>query len=146
MRNYVREMDFIIEKKNPPANFCLFLSGVTFFAIYSGIMLEQEYYQFLLFLIILALLSVFYANFIFSLSKDEEALWNEIQEAREFLEKLGEKDSNVKVNALVSLFRSRRKEMGWSEMGGMLSDREYVEKTLHQAASKERKKAWEKQL
>ena len=45
MRNYVKEMDFIIEKKNPPANFCLSLLGATFFIVYSATLLGQKYYN-----------------------------------------------------------------------------------------------------
>ena len=142
MRNYVKEMDFIMDKKNPSANFCFFLSGATFFEVYSGIMLGQEYYQFLLSLIILVLLSTFYAKFISSLSKDEEALWNQIQEARKFLEETGRKDDNATVNALVSFYRSKKEKTGWNEKGEMLSGGEYVEEALKQAANKERQKLW----
>lgn len=122
MRNYVKEMDFIMENKNPSANFCLFLSGATFFVLYSAIMLDQKYYQFLLFLIILTLLFMLYAVSIFSLSEDENALWNEIQEARNFLEKSSEKADNEGINALVDLYRSGREDRKWESINDMLRE------------------------
>ena len=122
MRNYVKEMDFIMENKNPSANFCLFLSGATFFVLYSAIMLDQKYYQFLLFLIILTLLFMLYAVSIFSLSEDENALWNEIQETRNFLEKSSEKADNEGINALVDLYRSGREDRKWESINDMLRE------------------------
>ena len=142
MRNYVKEMDFIIEKKNPPANFCLSLLGATFFIAYSAALLGQEYYQFLLFLIVLALLFPFYAEFRFSLSEDEKALWNEIREARQFLEESDRKAGNAEINALVSFFHLKSEEMDWGGINGMLSDGEYAKEALKQAANKERQKLW----
>ena len=122
MRNYVKEMDFIIENKNPSVNFCLFLSGATFFVLYSAIMLDQKYYQFLLFLIILTLLSLLYADSIFSLSKDENALWNEIKSAREFLEKSSGKADNAGINALVNLYRTGKGDKKWESINDMLRE------------------------
>lgn len=122
MRNYVKEMDFIMENKNPSANFCLFLSGATFFVLYSAIMLVQKYYQFLLFLIILTLLSMLYAVSIFSLSEDENTLWNEIQETRKFLEKSSGKADNEGINALVDLYRSQKCEKKWESINDMLRE------------------------
>lgn len=122
MRNYVKEMDFIMENKNPSASFYLFLSGATFFVLYSAIMLDQKYYQFLLFLIILTLLSMLYADSIFSLSEDENALWNEIQEARKFLEKSSGKADNAGINALVDLYRSGKEEKKWDSIRDMLRE------------------------
>lgn len=135
MRNYVKEMDFIMENKNPSVNFCLFLSGATFFVLYSAIMLDQKYYQFLLFLIILTLLSMFYADSIFSLPEDENALWNEIQEAREFLEKSSGKAGNAGINALVELYRSGKEDRKWESIDGMLREAFPEKSELRKAVS-----------
>lgn len=135
MRNYVKEMDFIIENKNPSVNFCLFLSGATFFVVYSAIMLDQKYYQFLLFLIILTLLSILYADSIFSLSEDENALWNEIKSARKFLEKSSGKADNAGINALVDLYRSQKGEKKWENINDMLREAFPEKSELRKAVS-----------
>ena len=135
MRNYVKEMDFIIENKNPSVNFCLFLSGATFFVVYSAIMLDQKYYQFLLFLIILTLLSLLYVDSIFSLSEDENALWNEIQEARKFLEKSSGKADNAGINALVNLYRTGKGDKKWESINDMLREAFPEKSELRKAVS-----------
>ena len=135
MRNYVKEMDFIIENKNPSANFCLFLSGATFFVVYSSIMLDQKYYQFLLFLIILTLLSILYADSIFSLSEDENALWNEIQATREFLEKSSGKADNAGINALVEFYRTGKGDKKWESIDDMLREAFPEKSELRKAVS-----------
>lgn len=135
MRNYVKEMDFIIENKNPSVNFCLFLSGATFFVVYSAIMLDQKYYQFLLFLIILTLLSILYADSIFSLSEDENALWNEIKSAREFLEKSSGKADNAGINALVNLYRTSKGDKKWESINDMLRESFPEKSELRKAVS-----------
>ena len=91
---------------------------------------NQKYYEtFIVFSIPAVIAIAFRTLSSLSLPSDEKALWNEIKSARQFLKKLGEKDDNVNVNALVSLFRSRREEMGWSEIGEML-DSEYAKEAL----------------
>lgn len=47
MRNYVKEMEFIMEKKNSVLNFLSPLFAGLFFIGYSGLifMYNQEYYQ-----------------------------------------------------------------------------------------------------
>lgn len=70
-----------------------------------------------------------------------------MESARELIESKGEKSNDRKVNALVSLFRSRKKEMGWREVHEILRDYDYDKDDLWQDAEKkyERKRLWEKQ-
>ena len=132
MRNYVKESAFQMQKKISFMNFFSPLLGGIYFLGYSALifMHNQKYYEtFIVLSIPVAIAISFRTLSSLSLPSDEKALWNEIKSARQFLKKLGEKDDNVNVNALVSLFRSRREEMGWSEIGEML-DSEYAKEAL----------------
>ena len=133
MRNYVKESAFQMQKKISFMNFFSPLLGGIYFLGYSALifMHNQKYYEtFIVFSIPVAIAISFRTLSSLSLSSDEKALQNEIKSARKFLDEAGGKDDSVKINALVSLFRSKRKEMGWSEICEMLSDSEYVKETL----------------
>ena len=114
MRNYVKESAFQMQKKISFMNFFSPLLGGIYFLGYSALifMHNQKYYEtFIVLSIPVAIAISFRTLSSLSLPSDEKALWNEIKSARQFLKKLGEKDDNVNVNALVSLFRSRREEI-----------------------------------
>ena len=133
MRNYVKEMETIKRKKE--SLFLGFLLGILFFAVYSGIILTRHtFLRDICFISGMAsiLLSATYAK--------------DVESARELIESKGEDFDDRKVNALVSLFRSRKKDMGWKEVFEILRDYDYDEDILWQVEEKkyERKRLWEK--
>lgn len=79
-------------------------------------------------------------------AKEEKSIITDVESARELIESKGEDFDDRKVNALVSLFRSRKKDMGWKEVFEILRDYDYDEDILWQVEEKkyERKRLWEK--
>lgn len=141
MRNYVKEMETIKRKKE--SLFLGFLLGILFFVVYSGIILTgHTFLRDICFISSMAsiLLAATYA-------KEEKSIITDVESARELIESKGEDFDDRKVNALVSLFRSRKKDMGWKEVFEILRDYDYDEDILWQVEEKkyERKRLWEKQ-
>ena len=141
MRNYVKEMETIKRKKE--SLFLGFLLGILFFVVYSGIILTgHTFLRDICFISSMAsiLLAATYA-------KEEKSIITDVESARKLIESKGEDFDDRKVNALVSLFRSRKKDMGWKEVFEILRDYDYDEDILWQVEEKkyERKRLWEKQ-
>lgn len=125
MRNYVKEMEFIMEKKNSVLNFLSPLFSGLFFIAYSGLIFiySQEYYKiFLAFGSSLAIAIPCFALCRTSLTDDERAVRNEIREARKFLEKSSGKADNQAVNALVNLYRSGMDNRKWESIEDMFRE------------------------
>lgn len=122
MRNYVKEIEFIESRKISFEN--LFLPGLTgvFFLGYSALIFihNQEYYKIFSAFCPLALTFPCYTFLNLFLSDDEQALKDEIGEARKFLEKSSGKADNEGINALVDLYRSRKGENKWNSIDDML--------------------------
>ena len=83
-------------------------------------------------------------------TEEEKSIITDVESARELIEitgSEGEKYNDREVNALVSLFRSRKKEMGWHKVIDILDSYDYDEDTLWQNEAKkyERKRLWENQ-
>lgn len=97
MRNYVKEMDFIIEKKNSVLNLFVPLFSGAFFMTYSALILRAEYFNLLL-ILTAPTLAVFPVFIVFNLflSDEERVRQNEIEKARQFLEETGQ-DLNLKI-------------------------------------------------
>lgn len=141
MRNYVKEMETIKRKKE--SLFLGFLLGILFFAVYSGIILTgHTFLRDICF--ISGMASILLAA---TYTKEEKSIITDVESARELIESKGEDFDDRKVNALVSLFRSRKKDMGWKEVFEILRDYDYDEDILWQVEEKkyERKRLWEKQ-
>lgn len=131
MRNYVKEMEFIMEKKNSVLNFLSPLFSGLFFIAYSGLifMYNQEYYQ--IFLALGAPLSFaipFFIEYKTSLTDNE-------REARKFLEKSSGKADNEGINALVELYRSGREDRKWESINDMLREAFPEKSELRKAVS-----------
>lgn len=130
-------------KRKKESLFLGFLLGILFFAVYSGIILTgHTFLRDICFISGMAsiLLAATYA-------KKEKSIITDVESARELIESKGEDFDNRKVNALVSLFRSRKKEMGWHKVIDILDSYDYDEGTLWQNEAKkyERKRLWENQ-
>lgn len=117
MRNYVKEMEFIMEKKNSVLNFLSPLFSGLFFIAYSGLIFFNEYsFSFYVLTVPLGLAISLYPAFKISLSGKEETLRNEIKSAREFLEEAGQEATNKNINILMD----RYYRGGWQKIEDML--------------------------
>ena len=144
MRNYVKEMEAITRKKK---SLCSgFLLGISFFVAYSITILTNHTFL-SIFCLILSMAFTLPASSLATYTEEESGIITDLESARELIESKGEKSNDRKVNALVSLFRSRKKEMGWREVHEILRDYDYDKDDLWQDAEKkyERKRLWEKQ-
>lgn len=79
-------------------------------------------------------------------TEEESFIITDVKDARRLIEWKGDELSDRKVNELVSLFRSRKKEMGWKGVIGILRNYDYWEDDLWKDAASihERKRLWEK--
>lgn len=122
MRNYVKESAFQIQKKISFLNFFLPLLGGIYFLGYSALIFihNQKYYEmFIVLSIPVAIAISFLTLSSLSLPSDQKALWNEIEDAKQFLEKTGGKADNRSINVLVDLYRSGREDRKWESIGDM---------------------------
>lgn len=139
-------MEAISRKKE--TSFLRFLSGILFFIVYSGIILTEH--TFLRDICVISCLaSILLVSSLKAYAEEEGGIITDLESARELIEIIegeGEKSNDRKANALVSLFRSRKKEMGWREVREILRDYDYDKDDLWQDAEKksERKRLWEK--
>lgn len=123
MRNYVKESAFQIQKKISLMNFFSPFLGGIYFLGYSALifMHSQKYYETFMVLSIPVAISISFLTLSsLSLSSDEKALLNEIEDAREFLEKSSGKADNEGINALVDLYRSQKGDKKWESINDML--------------------------
>lgn len=95
----------------------------------------------------MSLVSILLVSFLITYAGDGRRIITDVESARRLIEWNGDEPSSEKVNALVSLFRSRRREMGWEKVIDILIDYDYDEASLWNDAEKkyERKGLWEKQ-
>lgn len=124
MRNYVKEMELVIKKRDL-SNIFPTIWSLVYFIGYSVLifMYNQEYYEmFSAFSIPLALAIPCFAFGRTILTDDERALRDEIREAREFLEKSSGKADNAGINALVELYRTGGEDKEWESINDMLRE------------------------
>jgi len=124
MRNYVKEMELVIKKRDL-SNVFPTLWSLVYFIGYSVLifMYNQKYYEiFLVFSIPLTLAIPCLALGRTILSDNERAVRDEIMEARKFLEKSSGKADNEGINALVELYRSGREDRKWESINDMLRE------------------------
>lgn len=125
MRNYVKESAFQMQKKISFMNFFSPLLGGIYFLGYSALifMHNQKYYEtFIVLSIPVAIAISFLTLSSLSLPSDEKALWNEIEDAKQFLEKSSGKADNAGINALVELYRSGEEDKKWESINDMLHE------------------------
>lgn len=143
----MKEAENISKKRN--LFFLGFLLGISFFLVYSGIILTEH--TFLRDICcISSLASILLVSSLKAYTEEEGGIITDSENARELIESIegeSEKFNDRKANALVSLFRSRKKEMGWHKVIDILDSYDYDEDTLWQNEAKkyERKRLWEKQ-
>lgn len=124
MRNYVKEMELVIRKRDL-SNIFPAIWSLAYFIGYSVLifMHNQKYYEiFLAFSIPLTLAIPCLALGRTILSDNERAVRNEIMEARKFLEKSSGKADNEGINALVDLYRSQKGDKKWESIEDMLCE------------------------
>lgn len=145
MRNYVKEMEAIRRKKDSFFSGFSYLLGILFFVAYSSIILRDHAILFSICLFsTLAFLML--ASSLTTYTEEESFIITDVKDARRLIEWKGDEFSDRKVNELVSLFRSRKKEMGWKGVIEILRDYDYWEDDLWKDAASihERKRLWEK--
>ena len=145
MRNYVKEMETIRRKKDSFISGFSYLLGILFFVAYSSIILRDHAILFSICLFsTLAFLML--ASSLTTYTEEESFIITDVKDARRLIEWKGDEFSDRKVNELVSLFRSRKKEMGWKGVIEILRDYDYWEDDLWKDAASihERKRLWEK--
>lgn len=115
MRNYVKELEFILQKKKI-SNALFRFSGGLFFIAYSVLIIsaDQKYYGIFSEFVLppLFFLSMIYAMSGCTLNEKEDALQNEVEEARWLLEEYEANSCNASVNALIDFYRSCTEERG----------------------------------
>lgn len=134
-------METITRKKK--SFFLNFLLGILFFVVYSGIILaEHTFLRDICFISSMAsiLLAATYA-------KEERSIIKDVESAMMVIKWSGDEPSSSKVNSLISLFRSRKREAGWRKVTDILIDYDYWEDDLWKDAARicERKRLWENQ-
>lgn len=119
MRNYVKELEFILQKKKVSNALLRFFGGL-FFMGYSALIfsLNQKYYSIFLEFILqpLFFLTAIYAMLKYILNDKEQDLESEIEEARWLLDDYKLNSCNASVNALVELYRSSAEERRWGDL------------------------------
>lgn len=122
MRNYVKELEFIIQKKKISKALLRFFWGL-FFIGYSTLifsMISKYYGIFLEFVFLpLLFLSMIYAMSGCTLNEKEDALQSEVEEAKWILDEYEVNSCNASINALIDLYRSRTEERGWGSIKKM---------------------------
>lgn len=115
MRNYVKELEFILQKKKISNALFRFFGGL-FFIAYSVLIIsaDQKYYGIFSEFVLppLLFLSMIYAMSGCTLNEKEDALQNEVEEARWLLEEYEANSCNASVNALIDFYRSCTEERG----------------------------------
>lgn len=139
-------METITRKKK--SFFLSFLLGILFFVVYSSIILTgHTFLRDICFISSMA--SILLASSLATYAGEGRRIIKEVESARELIEitgSEGEKYNDREVNALVSLFRSRKKEMGWKEVLDILDNYDYDENLWQEVEKKnERKRLWENQ-
>lgn len=143
----MKEIETISRKKE--SFFLNFLSGILFFVVYSGIILREH--TFLRDICVISCLtSILLVSSLKAYTEEEGGIITDLENARELIESIegeSEKFNDRKANALVSLFRSRKNEMGWRKVSDILEDYDYDEAILWNDVARihERKRQWEKQ-
>ena len=142
----MKEMETIRRKKDSFFSGFSYLLGILFFVAYSSIILRDHAILFSICLFsTLAFLML--ASSLTTYTEEESFIITDVKDARRLIEWKGDEFSDRKVNELVSLFRSRKKEMGWKGVIEILRDYDYWEDDLWKDAASihERKRLWEKQ-
>lgn len=127
MKNYVKEMETITRKKK--SFFLSFLLGILFFMVYSGIILTEHTFLRDICLIS-SMASILLVSSLATYAGEGRRVIKDVEGARLVIEWSGDEPSVSKVNALVSLFRSRKREMGWRKVTDILIDYDYWEDEL----------------
>ena len=99
--------------------------GGIYFLGYSALifMHNQKYSEIFLVFSIPAVIAISFRTLSsLSLPSDEKALLNEIEYAREFLEKSSGQADNEGINALVDLYRSGKGDKKWDSINDMLRE------------------------
>ena len=141
----MKEMETIRRKKDSVFAGFSYLLGILFFVAYSSIILRDHAILFSICLFsTLAFLML--ASSLTTYTEEESFIITDVKDARRLIEWKGDEFSDRKVNELVSLFRSRKKEMGWKGVIEILRDYDYWEDDLWKDAASihERKRLWEK--
>lgn len=141
----MKEMEKIRRKKDSFFSGFSYLLGILFFVAYSSIILRDHAILFSICLFsTLAFLML--ASSLTTYTEEESFIITDVKDARRLIEWKGDEFSDRKVNELVSLFRSRKKEMGWKGVIEILRDYDYWEDDLWKDAASihERKRLWEK--
>ena len=139
-------METITRKKK--SFFLSFLLGILFFVVYSSIILTgHTFLRDICFISSMA--SILLASSLATYAGEGRRIIKDVESARELIESIegeSEKFNDRKANALVSLFRSRKNEVGWHKVIDILDSYDYDEDTLWQNEAKkyERKRLWEK--
>lgn len=140
-------METIKEKKGSFFSGFSYILWTLFFVGYSSFILTEHR----LLCSVLCLLSclgfIVLGSSVSTYTKEEKDIITDVKDARWFIEpEENDELSNRKINALVSFFRSRKKEMGWKGVNEILRDYDYWGDDLWQDAARirERKRLWEK--
>ena len=135
-------MEAIRRKKDSFFSGFSYLLGILFFATYSIIILRVHailsgicLFSTLVFIMLASSLTAY--------TGEESFIITDVKDARRLIEWKGDELSDRKVNDLVSLFRSRKNEMGWHKVIDILDNYDYDEASLWNDV--ERKRLWEKQ-
>ena len=137
-------METITRKKK--SFFLSFLLGILFFVVYSSIILtEHTLLHDICFISSMA--SILLASSLATYAGEGRHIIKDVESATLVIKWSGDEPSSGKVNSLVSLFRSRKREMGWRKVTDILIDYDYWEDDLWKDAAsiRERKTLWEKQ-
>lgn len=121
MRNYVKELEFILQKKKISNALFRFFGGL-FFIGYSALIfsLNQKYYSiFLKFITPLLFMTMIYAMLKYILNEKEDDLRYRVDEARDLLDYYEANSCNASVNALVYFYFSSNEERKWGNLEKM---------------------------
>jgi len=90
--------------------------------------------------------SILLASSLATYAGEGRCIIKDVESAMLVIEWSGDEPCSGKANALVSLFRSRKREMGWRKVTDILIDYDYWEDDLWKDAARirERKRLWEK--
>ena len=138
-------MEAIRRKKDSFFSGFSYLLGILFFVTYSIIIL-RDYAILSGICLFSTLVFIMLASSLTAYTGEESFIITDVKDAKRLIEWKGDELSDRKVNDLVSLFRSRKKEMGWKGVVKILRDYDYWGDDLWQDAAsiRERKRLWEK--
>jgi hypothetical protein len=138
-------MEAIRRKKDSFFSGFSYLLGILFFVTYSIIIL-RDYAILSGICLFSTLVFIMLASSLTAYTGEESFIITDVKDAKRLIEWKGDELSDRKVNDLVSLFRSRKKEMGWKGVVEILRDYDYWGDDLWQDAAsiRERKRLWEK--